>query len=217
MVCLLVGVTTALPQEYAPTQTAPGTRPLRSIAADRVATILPSDIHPLLTASAMEDFLNRLDGGPPDWPKIYGAGHQDPGHDDRLFELNRKRDAARVGNPALDRRIAFVWQGELTHYDQKAGGFTVGIGPTLTPTRWGVVRFKPEDLPGNLIAVPNPQLRQRLRRQFDHGRRIEISVLMTGRLVQEESLVYDFSHDQEGQGMIIPVVRVERVDLVLHP
>ncbi len=165
----------------------------------------------------MEAFLDRLDGVPPDWPTIYGAGHQDPGHDDRLFELNRKRDAARVGNPALDRRIAFVWQGELTQYDQKAGGFTVGIGPTLTATRWGIVRFKPEDLPGNLIAVPDPQLRQRLRRQFDQRRRIEISVLMTGRLVKEESLVYDFSHDQEGQGLIMPVVRVERVDLVYHP
>jgi hypothetical protein len=37
---------------------------------------------------------------------------------------------------------------------------------------------------------------------------------MTGRLVPDESLVYDFSHDQEGRGLIMPFVRVEQVDFL---
>jgi hypothetical protein len=34
-------------------------------------------------------------------------------------------------------------------------------------------------------------------------------VVMTGRLIPDESVVYDFSHDQDGLGLIMPVVRVE--------
>jgi hypothetical protein len=39
---------------------------------------------------------------------------------------------------------------------------------------------------------------------------------MTGKLIPEESLIYDFSHDQAGLGMIMPVVRVERIDYVMR-
>lgn len=35
---------------------------------------------------------------------------------------------------------------------------------------------------------------------------------MTGRLISEESIVYDFSHEEEGRGLIMPVVRIERMD-----
>jgi len=38
---------------------------------------------------------------------------------------------------------------------------------------------------------------------------------MTGRLIPGESLVYDFSHEEEGLGLIMPFVRVEQVDFVL--
>jgi hypothetical protein len=37
-------------------------------------------------------------------------------------------------------------------------------------------------------------------------------VAITGRLLPEESIIYDFAHDERGQGMVMPVVRVERVD-----
>ena len=40
---------------------------------------------------------------------------------------------------------------------------------------------------------------------------------MTGRLIPEESLLYDFSHDQEGLGVIMPVVKLERLDYLLRP
>ena len=38
---------------------------------------------------------------------------------------------------------------------------------------------------------------------------------MTGRTILQESIVYDFSHDEEGHGLIMPVVRIERIDYVL--
>ena len=44
---------------------------------------------------------------------------------------------------------------------------------------------------------------------------MEIDVVMTGQLVPEESIVYDFSHDEEGLGLIMPVVRVEHVEFVM--
>ena len=163
---------------------------------------------------AIEQFLDELDGAPPDWATVYGHGHHDSDHDDRLFALNRERDAKREAKPALQWRVTFLWPGELSSYDPKTGGFRVAIGPKFTPTRWGVVRFKQEDLPANLTAVPDPSLRETLRRRFEKGEKIEIQVAMTGRLIAEESILYDFSHDQEGLGLIMPVVRIEQVDFL---
>jgi hypothetical protein len=182
-----------------------------------VQAILPGDTHLLVSAPAIEKFLDRLDETPPDWAEVYGQGHHDPGHDDRVFRLNRDRDAARAGKAALGWRLSFIWPGELTNFDPKTGGFSVAIGPRFTPTRWGLVRFKPEDLPGNLTAIPDPQQRKLLRRRFEQGQRIEVSVVMTGRLIPDESIVYDFSHEEEGLGLIMPVVRVEQVDFIASP
>jgi hypothetical protein len=192
-----------------------GIRPLLNAGPGEIRRVLPSDTRFLDEATAIEQFLDALDGAPPDWAAVYGHGHHDPGHDDRLFALNRERDARREGRPALRWRVAFIWYGELSAFDPRAGGFHVTIGPKFTPTRWGVVRFKAENLPGNLMAVPNPSLRESLRRKFEKGERIEIHVVMTGRLIPEESLVYDFSHEEEGRGLIMPVVRLERVDYLL--
>ncbi len=190
-------------------------RPLLVLERDALRSVLPSDTHLLIESGAIEQFLNELDGSPPDWVLVYGQGHHDPGHDDRLFALNRERDAKREGKAALRWLVTFLWPGELSGYDPKTGGFTVALGPKFNQTGWGVVRFKPENLPSNLMAIPNPSLRESLRRKFDKGQRIEIEVAMTGRLIPEESLVYDFSHDQEGLGLIMPVVRIERVDYLL--
>lgn len=196
-------------------QDANAVRSLLSGSLSGLKTILPADSHLLIEPKAIEIFLDALEGTPPDWAAVYGHGHHDPGHDDRLFNLNRERDAKREGNPVLQWRIGFVWPGELSGYDPKTGGFAVAMGPKFNPTRWGVVRFKYEDLPSNLTAVPNPSQRNKLRRQFEKRQKIEVHVLMTGRLIPNESLVYDFSHDQEGLGLIMPVVRIERVDYLL--
>jgi len=190
-------------------------RPLLTGPLSRLTTIFPGNTHLLIETKAIEVFLDTLDGSPPDWATVYGHGHHDPGHDDRLFALNRERDAKREENPALQWRVAFVWSGELSGYDPKTGGFSVALGPKFNPTRWGVVRFKYEDLPSNLIAAPNPRQRTKLRKQFEKGQKIEVHVVMTGRLIPNESIIYDFSHDQEGLGLIMPVVRIERVDYLL--
>jgi hypothetical protein len=192
-----------------------GARPLLTIAHKDLHTILPPDCHILIDPHSIEQFLDALDGNPPDWGLVYGHGHHDPGHDERLFTLNRERDAKRAGNPALTQLITFVWFGELSRYDADAGGFRVALGPKLTPTRWGVVRFKYENLPGDLLAKASATMRSELEQRLAQGESSYMTVAMTGRLIPDESIVYDFSHDQEGLGVIMPVVKVERLDYLL--
>jgi hypothetical protein len=169
----------------------------------------------MVRPAGIEKFLEELDGAPPDWAVLYGDGHHDPGHDDRLFALNRERDARREGNQALGKALAFLWTGELSRYDAASDAFPVALGPKFVKTAWGMVRFKPEDAPGNLSVTTDAIRRDQWRRQIEEGRPVEIAVLMSGKLVPEESIVYDFSHDEEGLGLIMPFVRVERVDFVL--
>ena len=192
-----------------------GTRPLLTIAHKDLHIILPPDCHILIDPHSIEQFLDALDGNPPDWGLVYGHGHHDSAHDERLFTLNRERDAKREGKEALQWTVAFLWSADLSRYDPTTGGFSLAIGPIFTPTRWGVVRFKPEEVPSNLVVIPNPSTRAVLRRQLDAGRKIGIEIAMVGRLIPEESLVYDFSHDEEGVGIIMPVVRIERVEYLM--
>lgn len=194
-----------------------GPGPLQLLSLDDLQAILPSSTHLMVQPSAIEQFLAELDGLPPDWPTVYGHGHHDPGHDDRLFALNRERDAKREGRPALSKQLAFSWTGELSRYDPHIGGFPVALGPKFMKTSWGMVRFKPEEAPGNLSVTTELLHRERLQRQLEQGQSVEIDVVMTGKLVPEESIVYDFSHDEEGLGLIMPFVRVERVDFVMKP
>jgi hypothetical protein len=192
-----------------------GMRPLLTIAHKDLHTILPPDCHILIDPHSIEQFLDALDGNPPDWGLVYSHGHHDPALDKRLFTLNRERDAKRAGNPALTQLITFVWFGELSGYDAEAGGFRMALGPKLTPTRWGLVRFKYVDLQGELVAKASATLRDELAQRLAGGESVDITVAMTGRLIPDESVVYDFSHDQEGLGVIMPVVKVERLDYLL--
>ncbi len=192
-----------------------GTSPLLTIAPKDLHRILPPDSHLLIDPHSIEQFLDALDGAPPPWAMVYGHGHQDPEHDERLFMLNRERDAKRAGNPALTRLVTFLWFGELSRYDAEAGGFRVVLGPRFTATRWGLVRFKYEDLSGDLLAKASATLRSELEQRFARGEPVNVTVVMTGRLIPDESVVYDFSHDQEGLGLIMPVVQVERLDYLL--
>ena len=189
--------------------------PLRTISLERLESILPSGTHPLIERKAIESFLAALDGIPPNWSMVYGQGHHDPGHDERLFNLNRERDAVREGSPALNRHVAFVWSGELSRFDRQAKGYPVSIGPEFNQTSWGIVRFKPEEVPGNLLVMPHSTLVGPINRRLAEHKKVEVFVVMTGALVPSESIVYDFSHEEEGRGLIMPVVRVERVDVLL--
>jgi hypothetical protein len=192
-----------------------GTRPLLTIALKDLHTILPPDCHILIDPHSIEQFLDALDGNPPDWGLVYGHGHRDPDHDERLFTLNRERDAKREGKAALQWTVVFLWSAELSRYEPTAGGFGIAIGPIFTPTKWGLVRFKPKEVPSNLVVIPDPSTRDALRRQLEAGQKVDIEIAMVGRLIPEESIVYDFSHDEEGLGLIMPVVRIERVEYLL--
>ena len=192
-----------------------GTRPLLTIARKDLHTILPTGCHILIDPHSIEQFLDALDGNPPDWGLVYGRGHHDPDLNERLFTLNRGRDAKREGRKALQWTVVFLWSAELSRYDPTTGGFGLAIGPIFTPTRWGVVRFKAENLPGNLSAIPDVNQRDILRWQIETGQKVDIEIAMMGRLIPEESLVYDFSHDEDGLGIIMPVVRIERVEYLL--
>lgn len=190
-------------------------RPLVVLERAGIEAALPPDARPLIRADAIERFLDELDGTPPDWKAVYGLGHRDPEHDERLFELNRERDRRREGKPALQQRVTFVWPGELSGYEPESGGFRVAIGPKVNPTRWGWVRFKADGLPSNLVAIPPADLRELLRRKISNGEKVEIEVVMTGRLIPEESIVYDFAHEEEGRGLVMPVVRIEQVEYLM--
>lgn len=188
-------------------------RPLYNTLSAALAT-LPPENHLLLDREPIEQFLAALDGAPPDWLQVYGQGHHDPGHDERLFALNRERDVRREGKEPLQWLVTVTWLGELSRFDEDEGGFRVALGPKFNRTSWGEVRFKHEDLPATLIASAGEATAD-FKLRLQRGERIDIDVVMCGRLVPDESLVYDFSHDVEGLGLIMPVVRIEAVAFVL--
>ena len=162
---------------------------------------------------SIEEFLEELDGAPPDWPEIHG-NHEQP-DDESLFALNRDRDRLRAGRPALSQRITFLWEGLLSNYVPDQCGFLVAIGPAMIDTKWGMVRFKPESLPAELIAVPAPRVRKFLQTKLARGENVRLAVAMTGHVVPDEALIYDFGHEDRHQGMIMPMVRVEQIDYFL--
>jgi hypothetical protein len=194
-----------------------GRHPLQHLAFDQLEALVAPGTEVMIRPAAIERFLEELDGQPPDWAAVYGGGHHDPGHDDRLFALNRERDAKREGRTALSKRIAFVWTGSLSRYDAAADGFPVALGPNVIKTGWGIVRFKPEEAPGNLSVVTDAVDKVRIERRLAEGQAVEIEVVMTGRLIAEESIVYDFSHDEEALGLIMPFVRIEEVACSMPP
>jgi hypothetical protein len=193
----------------------PGPRPLRTSSLLQLDQILPSGTHLLIHRGAMESFLAALEGTPPDWATVYGRGHHDPDHDERLFNLNRERDAAREQNPTLTWRIAFVWTGEVSHFDAATQSYSIAVGPELTPTSWGVVRFKPEEVPSNLRVRPDKHLTDWIDRSLLRHESVQLSIVMVGTLIPTESVIYDFSHEEEGVGLVMPVVRVEQLEVVL--
>jgi hypothetical protein len=192
-----------------------GLRQLRTIPLTKLDSLLPVGTHILIERKAIEAFLKALEGVPPNWTTVYGGGHHDPGHDDRLFNLNRERDLTREGNPVLNWRLAFIWSGELSRSGSDNRSYTVAVGPEFNVTSWGLVRFKPEDLPGNLQVRPDKKTADRIHQRLAKHQTVQVIVVMVGTLIPSESIIYDFSHDEEGVGLIMPVVRVEHVEVVL--
>ena len=190
---------------------AEGIRPLLTSGLNGLRQALPNDTRHLTDAASIENFLKLVDSTPPEWVSVYGNGR----HDERLFALNRERDRLREGRTEAAELVTFLWDGELSDYDPSLGGFRLAIGPQIITTSWGLVRFKPESLPSHLVAVPSPEMRNALQSDAAGGRKVEMIIDMTGRLVPEESIIYDFAHGEPGRGMVMPVIRIERLDYLL--
>lgn len=176
--------------------------------------MIPKKVRPLLLPQELEHFLQELEGGPPDWAALQDKDHTQ--QSEHLFQLNRSRDEARgIHKDLLQQPLAFVWSGMLRKYLPEYQGFSVALGPEFTTTSWGVVRFKPMGLPDYLVAIPSPEVKGQLLMQQKQGKQIDIIVVWIGRLAPEESLIYDFSHEEEGEGMVMPVVLIQDVKYFL--
>ncbi|WP_447971780.1 hypothetical protein [Nitrospira sp. M1] len=174
--------------------------------------IVPST-RPLLTASALDRFLTELEGVPPNWESLHDPPEAE--HGARIFQFNRARDEARNGHQLLKAHIAFFWSGILRKYDDQHQGFRIAVGPMLTKTKWGIVRFKPVNIPSEMVAIPSKGLLKKLQAQAKQGKEIEITILYTGFLIPQESVMYAFSHDNSDLGMIMPFVQIDGVKYIL--
>lgn len=179
------------------------------MATSQARTLVSSQARPLLSPADQESFLKELEGEIPDWSLLHDQPNEELG--ERLFAFNRQRDQAREGHVLLTQKIAFLWSGLLRQYVAEQQGFTIALGPELTETTWGIVRFKPVGFPQEMIAIPSPEFRRSLQQKLVQGEKIEIKILFTGRLIPDESIIYAFSHEDPKRGMIIPVVQIEKV------
>lgn len=206
------GVSTA----YSQTTPSEGIQPLLEINEQSIQSLIPSTVQPLIFSHEIETFLQELEGSPPDWEQLHHPDMTE--QSERLFQFNRQRDSARTDKEArLQQPVAFVWGGILRHYLPESQGFSIALGPELTKTSWGIIRFKPVDLPNNLVAVPTPDLRTSLLVRQQSQESIEIVVVCIGTLIADESLIYGFSHDGNHEGMILPVVSVHKMMYLLKP
>ena len=187
-----------------------GIQPLRTFQASNIYSRLKEEsIRPLFTAQEKEIFLRELENSPPNWNQMHDSSGQE--HGEKLFALNRQRDEFRKEHPLLNQRIAFFWDGILWQFDDNNQGYKVVIGPAPTQTTWGIVRFKPIGLPNEMVSKAPPHLIQIIQNKIEQGQGAEICVLFTGNLIQWESIIYTFSHDEREQGMIMPVVQIDGV------
>ena len=182
-----------------------GIAKLHSVSVSQAPTLLPPQARALLSPTDQESFLKELEGDIPDWSLLHDQPNEELG--ERLFAFNRRRDKAREGHVLLKQPIGFLWSGFLRRYVPEHKGFTVAIGPDFTKTTWGVVRFKPVGVPQEMIAIPALEHRSTLRELLALGDKVEIKILFTGHLIQDESIIYAFSHEDPNQGMIMPVVQ----------
>ncbi len=209
---LLIWMIGTSPQ-YVLGQSSIGIQPLLETSKSSVETLIPSSTRLLITGQDQVIFLTEIEKSPPTWETL----HDQPGEErgTRLFAFNRARDDARANHPALKQHIAFFWSGILRQFDSEHQGFRVAMGPVRTKTPWGTVRFKPVNLPSEMIAVPGKRLVQPLSEKITRGEKIEIHILFTGFLAPNESLMYAFSHENSDQGMILPFVRIDGVQYIL--
>jgi hypothetical protein len=207
---------TWLSNAYSQTDSNNGIQPLLQLDGQSIHGLIPASIQPLILSKEIEQFLQKLESAPPNWTQLR---HSDiTQQSERLFQFNRQRDKARAAkNAILEKPIAFLWEGILRQYLPEYQGFSLALGPELTNTSWGTIRFKPIALPDYLVAVPSLDLRKELLARQKKGEHMEIMVLCIGTLVPDESLIYGFSHEDHQEGMILPVVSVQNIVYILKP
>jgi len=187
-----------------------GIQPLLELGGQDIHSLIPKNVHSLLLPQEIVQYLEKLEDTPPDWTKL--RHHDIAEQSERLFQINRARDEARLAKDSLRQQpVAFVWGGLLRQYLPKFNGFSLALGPELIQTSWGIIRFKPIDLPDYLVAIPSVDLRKQLMARQKDGELIDIIVLCIGTLIADESLIYGFSHDGDQRGMILPVVSVQKI------
>ncbi len=201
---------------YSQTGSSEGIQPLLELGGESIHRLIPEAIQPLIFPQEIEQFFQKLEGTPPDWMQLRHIDMTE--QSERLFQFNRQRDTARADKHAvLQRPVAFLWAGILRQYLTQYQGFSIALGPELTKTSWGIIRFKPVNLPDYLVAIPTPDLRTHLLRRQKAHEHIEIVVVCIGTLIADESLIYGFSHDGHHDGMILPVVSVQKLMYILKP
>ncbi len=210
VLCILVFV--LLPPLVFGQESPEGIRPL-IVLEKSVNTAIPSSVTFLDSSQSVEGFLAQLEGRPPDWKYLFG-NNVDQRYD-RLFDESEKRDARRLGNPLLEQRIAFLWYGFLTSMRDDKPGFAVSIGPKQIQTSWGIVRFKVANLPLEMTAMPSTEILDAIKQKRTSKEEVAVQILFQGKLIPEESLMYDFSTTKEGEGMILPIVALTQVDYFL--
>lgn len=208
----LQGISTA----YGQTGTSMGIQPLLDLGGESIHSLIPAAIQPLILPQEIERFLQKLEETPPDWMQLQDTDITE--QSERLFQFNRQRDTARADKHAiLHRPVAFLWAGFLRQYLPDHEGFSIALGPNLTKTSWGIIRFKPVGLPDYLVALPAHDLRMDLLARQKTHEHIELVVVCIGKLISDESLIYGFSHDGHHDGMILPVVSVQKMMYFLKP
>jgi hypothetical protein len=192
---------------------ASGVQPLVDLDGESPSTVLPVGVRPLFTAKEQEKFLQELDETPPPWDSLQSADVRE--QSERLFQFNRQRDEKRISRgrgPATP--IAFLWSGFLRHFNPELQGYTVALGPEITATSWGLVRFKPMNIPDHMVVQIPPLPGKRLKSTQPADAIPQIGILFIGHLIEDESLIYDFSHDGQ-EGIILPVVFITEVHYIL--
>ncbi len=200
----------AAPHVHSESEISNGIQPLLELDGQSIQHYIPSSIKPLIYSNEIEQFLRTLELEPPDWIQLQHPDMTE--QSERLFQFNRKRDKARSKKKSLLKQpVAFIWAGILRQYLPEYEGFSIALGPELTNSSWGIIRFKPINLPDYLVAIPSLAMRKNLLNRQKEGEQLEIIVICVGILAPDESIIYAFSHDDHKDGMILPVVSIQKM------
>ncbi len=119
------------------------------------------------------------------------------------------------GSRSHNESLTVLLYGNLTSYRPEHKGFGVAIGPMKIQTSWGIVRFKTANAPSEMVVIPPADRLKTMKDRRARGEEIDIQIVYSGSLMEAESVLYDFSTEKEGEGMILPIVILDQVDYVL--